>query len=92
MTAGEVYVDPSALARLYIHEASSREICAWRAKLGGVLVVTHHGRTEIINAICRVAFLGHLDQAGLAGALADFVGGERPHRGTAFFLKRTGSN
>jgi predicted nucleic acid-binding protein len=73
VTAAEIYVDPSALARLYIHEAGSREICAWRAKLGGGLVVTHHGRTEIINAICRVAFLGHLDQPGLAEALADFA-------------------
>jgi hypothetical protein len=27
----------------------------------------------VINAICRVAFLGRLDQAGLAGALADFA-------------------
>jgi predicted nucleic acid-binding protein len=34
--------------------------------------VTHHGRTEIINAICRAAFLGHLDEDGLAEALGDF--------------------
>lgn len=72
MTAEEVYADPSALARLYIHGAGSREMAAWRAKIGGALTVTHHGRTEIINAICRVAFLGHLDQHGLAEALADF--------------------
>jgi predicted nucleic acid-binding protein len=73
VTPNEVYVDPSALARLYIHEAGSRQICAWRAKLGGALTVTHHGRTEIINAICRAAFLGHLDQDGLADALNDFA-------------------
>ena len=73
MTAEEVYVDPSALARLYIHQAGSREISAWRAKLGGALQVTHHGRTEVINAICRSAFLGHLDNDGLAEALADFT-------------------
>jgi predicted nucleic acid-binding protein len=73
VTAGEVYVDPSALARLYIHEADSREISAWRAKVGNALPVTHHGRTEIIKAICRVAFLGHLDQDGLAEALSDFA-------------------
>jgi predicted nucleic acid-binding protein len=72
MMADEVYVDPSALARLYLHQAGSREMSAWRAKLGGALAVTHHGRTEIINAICRGAFLGQLEPAGLAEALADF--------------------
>ena len=71
MTAEEVYVDPSALSRLYIHQAGSREICAWRAKIAGALLVTHHGRTEVINAICRSAFLGHLDGTGLEEALAD---------------------
>ncbi len=72
MRAEEVYVDPSALARLYIHQAGSREMCAWRAKLRGALTVTHHGRTEIINAICRAAFLGQMAQEGLAETLADF--------------------
>jgi len=43
----------------------------WRAKVGGTLLVTHHGRTEIVNAICRVAFLGYLDASGLEEALAD---------------------
>ncbi len=71
MTAEDVYVDPSGLARLYIHQAGSREIAAWRARLPGSLLVTHHGRTEVTNAICRAAFLGHLDEQGLAGALAD---------------------
>ena len=71
MTADEVYVDPSALARLYVHQAGSREMAAWRAKVRGALAVTHHGRTEVINAICRAAFLGQLDQHGLVEALAD---------------------
>jgi predicted nucleic acid-binding protein len=74
VTAKQVYVDPSALARLYIHQAGSRDISAWRARLVGALPVTHHGRTEVINAICRVAFLGHLDQDGTAEALSDFAG------------------
>ena len=72
MTADEVYVDPSALARLYLHQAGSREMSAWRAKLEGALPVTHHGRTEIVNAICRAAFLGQLDPAGLVETLAEF--------------------
>jgi predicted nucleic acid-binding protein len=71
MIANEVYVDPSALSRLYIHQAGSREMAAWRAKVSGTLAVTHHGRTEVINAICRTAFLGQLDEAGMADALAD---------------------
>ncbi len=73
MKANEIYVDPSALARLYIHQAESRAMSVWRGKLRGPLAVTHHGRTEIINAICRAAFLGHLDSNGLAEALADFT-------------------
>jgi predicted nucleic acid-binding protein len=72
MTADEVYVDPSALARLYIHQEGCREIAAWRAKLRGTLAVTHHGRVEIINALCQTAFRGQLDPDGLAEALADF--------------------
>ena len=71
MTANEVYVDPSALSRLYLHQAGSREMAVWRAKISGTLAVTHHGRTEVVNAICRAAFLGQLDEPGLAGALAN---------------------
>ena len=72
MTAEEVYVDPSALARLHIHQTGSREMGAWRAKHRGVLAVTHHGRAEIVNAVCRAAFLGQLDPDVLATTLADF--------------------
>ena len=73
MKAEEVYADPSALARLYIHQAGSREMAAWRAKVRGALAVTHHGRTEIINAICRAAFLGQFDSVGMTEALADLA-------------------
>jgi predicted nucleic acid-binding protein len=72
MRSDEVYVDPSALARLYLHQAGSREMAQWRVKLRGPLAVTHHGRTEVINAICRAAFLGQLGPDGLSEALADF--------------------
>lgn len=72
MTASEVYVDPSALARLYIHQDGSREMAIWRTKIGGTLGVTHHGRTEVINALCRAAFLGGLDGKGLREALGNF--------------------
>jgi hypothetical protein len=35
--------------------------------------VTHHGRVEVLNAICRAAFLRQLDPDGLAEALADLT-------------------
>jgi predicted nucleic acid-binding protein len=93
MTANEVYVDPSALSRLYIHQAGSREMAAWRARVSGTLAVTHHGRTEVINAICRAAFMGQLDEAGMADALAnvdaDFAAG---HLGQADILWRAALN
>ena len=73
MKADEVYVDPSALTCLYIHQTPSRAMSAWRARLGGELAVTHHGRTEIVNAICRVSFMGYLDQSGLTEALDDYI-------------------
>ncbi len=72
MRADEVYVDPSALARLYLHQDGSREMAAWRVRLRGSLAVTHHGRTEVINAICRAAFLGQLAPDGLSETLSDF--------------------
>ena len=72
MTAEEVYVDPSALARLYLHEEGSRQMSEWRGRTKGALPVTHHGRTEIVNALCRATFLGHLQPDALAEALTDF--------------------
>jgi len=39
--------------------------------VGGSLPVTHHGRTEIVNAICRAAFSGQLAEDGLAEALTE---------------------
>jgi predicted nucleic acid-binding protein len=73
MNAEEVYVDPSALARLYIHQDGSREMAQWRAKHRGSLAVTHHGRTEVVNAICRASFLGGLELADLTETLAEFA-------------------
>ena len=45
---------------------------AWRAAVAGSLSVTHHSRVEIVNAICRGGFLGHLDQSSLSEALTVF--------------------
>lgn len=73
MNAGDVYVDPSGLARLYIHQAGSREMAVWRRRINGTLAVTHHGRIEIINAICRAVFVGHLTENAASEALSDFA-------------------
>lgn len=71
MKADQCYVDPSAIARLYIHQEGSREMAAWRSKAQGGLPVTHHGRTELVNAICRAAFLGYLDPDALDETLSE---------------------
>ena len=67
----QTYVDPSALAKLYLHEKGSREVATWRRKNEGPIIVTHHGRTELINAICISSFVGALDDATRAQALSD---------------------
>ena len=72
MNAEEVYVDPSALCRLYLNQPGLREIAAWRGRLAGALPVTHHGRCEITNAICLAAFRGELPEAELADVLIEF--------------------
>jgi predicted nucleic acid-binding protein len=73
LKAAEVYVDPSGLARLYLHQEGSQEMSRWRQKIGGTLVVSHHGRVEIINAICRAMFAGHLTEIAASEALADLA-------------------
>lgn len=52
---------------------------AWRARVRGALPVTHHGRLEIVNALCQLAFRRHMTARALDDALAsmedDFVSG-----------------
>jgi len=72
VTAEEVYVDPSALCRLYLNQPGLREMSVWRRRIGGSLPVTHHGRTEIVNTICRAAFSGQLGDEEVTEVLAEF--------------------
>lgn len=51
MTADAIYVDPSALSRLYLNQPGTREMYSWRTRVKGGLLVTHHGRTELVNAV-----------------------------------------
>lgn len=72
-SAEKIYVDPSALARLYLHQSGSRELAAWRRRVDGSLPVTHHGRVEVINAICLAVFRGELSLEKSAVALGWFA-------------------
>lgn len=73
VTADQTYADPSALACIYLHQPEkSRQMIAWRAGATGALAVTHHGKAEITNAICRARFTGELDEFGLESALTNF--------------------
>lgn len=70
-SADETYVDPSALRRLYVYDLRSRAFCAWRAKVGGSLPLTHHGRAELVNSICLAIFRDDLTPNVGEAALAD---------------------
>jgi predicted nucleic acid-binding protein len=77
--AENVYVDPSALLKLYLHEPESRAMTAWRARLRGPLAVTLFGRVELVNAIGLAAYRGLIPKAAHKAALAalddDFAAG-----------------
>ena len=70
--ADAVYADPSALLRLYLHQPESAAMNAWRRRSRGALVLTLHGRAEIVNGICLAAFRGALGAAARDDALASF--------------------
>jgi predicted nucleic acid-binding protein len=70
VTGESLYVDPSALLKLYLQEPESRAIAAWRARISGPLIITHHGRVELINAIGLAAFRGLINEKVFHDALA----------------------
>ena len=70
--ADKIYVDPSALRRLYVHDLQSRAFCTWRRRVGGTIPLTLHGRAELINSVCLAVFRGDLtldDQHRAFGSL-----------------------
>jgi predicted nucleic acid-binding protein len=69
-TADQVYADPSALLKLYLHEPQSRTMATWRAKISGPMAVTPHGRVEMINGLALAAHRKFLSRAGFQTALA----------------------
>lgn len=73
VTAEDIYVDPSALCRLYLHQSLSREFSQWRRKTKGAPPITLHGRAELCTAICLAGFRGELSVRGVAEALHDLA-------------------
>jgi len=62
-TAETIYADPSALLKLYLQEPESPVMARWRGKIRGPLLVTHHGRLELLNGIGLAAYRGFVDQS-----------------------------
>ena len=71
-TANSIYVDPSALLKLYLHQPESGAMNAWRARTKGSLPITHHGRVEVINGICLAAHRREISAEAMADTLASF--------------------
>jgi len=69
-TAETIYVDPSALRRLYVHDSRSRAFCAWRAR-SGALPLTLFGRAEIVNSVALAVFRRDIDRVAGEAAIID---------------------
>jgi predicted nucleic acid-binding protein len=63
MTVEQCYVDSSALRQLYVHEAHSAAMAAWRFKHPGPLAITRFGRMELINSMSSAVFRGDIPHA-----------------------------
>lgn len=73
-TAETIYVDPSALRCLYVHETRSRAFCAWRNRHRGALPITLFGRAELENSVALAVFRRDLSVAAGQAAIADLDG------------------
>lgn len=75
--SARTYVDPSALVKLYLHEAESRSMAAWRAKARSAVAVTLFGHVEVVNAIglalARKLIPRQVHKAALAALDDDFA-------------------
>jgi hypothetical protein len=61
-SAERVYVDPSALRSLYVHDDRSARFCAWRKRLGGALPLTRFSRAELTNSVELAVFRRDIDR------------------------------
>jgi predicted nucleic acid-binding protein len=69
-SAETVYIDPSALLKLYLKEPESRAMAAWRSKIGDPVVITRHGRLELTNGIGLALYRGFITEETREAALA----------------------
>lgn len=63
MTVERCYIDSSALRRLYVHDAHSAGMAAWRFKNPGALGLTRFGRVELVNSIASAVFRRDIPEA-----------------------------
>jgi hypothetical protein len=80
VNADALYIDPSALRALYVHEPTSRRMIAWRHRVRGPLSVTRFGQAELANAIALACSRGDYSEAEMNRSLAhveeDFADGD----------------
>ena len=80
MNAEGLYIDPSALRALYVHDPASRDMVAWRSRLKGALSVTRFGQAELVNAVALGCFRGDYTEPEMNRSLAhieeDFADGD----------------
>lgn len=70
-SAEQIYVDPSALRSLYLHDDRSARFCAWRKRVRGPLPLTRFGRGELVNSIQLAVHRKLIDSNDALGALAE---------------------
>lgn len=79
-TADQLYIDPSALRALYVHDPASSRMVAWRGRLKGALAITRFGHAELVNAIALGGFRREYGEREMTRALGhieeDFADGD----------------
>lgn len=70
-SADRIYVDPSALRSLYVHDDRSTRFCRFRKRIGGSLPITRFGRSEVVNSIELAVHRGFLEARDAQAARLD---------------------
>jgi predicted nucleic acid-binding protein len=70
-SADRIYVDPSALRGLYVHDERSARFCRWRKRVGGALPITRFGRSELENSVELAVHRGFIDRSVAQAATLD---------------------
>ena len=80
MNADDLYIDPSALRALYVHDPASRRMIGWRSRHKGALPITRFGHAELVNAVALGCFRGDCTELEMSRSLAhieeDFADGD----------------